>query len=395
MKIWDKGIDVSSNVISFTVGDDWQLDMNLVKYDCIASKAHAKMLHKIDLISLDEFEKLSIGLDEIIGKVETGEFIINIEDEDCHTAIENYLIAKIGDAGKKIHTGRSRNDQVLTALRLYEKDSLINIIKVIHIFKDTLTALSKNYVGIPMPGYTHMRKAMPSSVSMWLDSFVESLFDDIEVFNNVLSLIDKSPLGTAAGFGVPVFHIDRDLTCKELGFKGNIENPMYAQITRGKFEGNIINSCSQLLLTLNKLATDLILFSMGEFGFIKLPKNQCTGSSIMPQKINPDVLELVRAKYHEVIGEEFKVKSAIGNLMSGYNRDVQLTKGSVMKSCDCAFECVVIMNEFVKGVEVCSESCKQAMSDELFATEEVNVMVASGKSFRDAYKNVGSKFVKK
>jgi argininosuccinate lyase len=392
MRVWDKGYSVEKEMIEFTVGDDYLLDQELVPFDCIASKAHAKMLFKAQVINEDELSSINEGLDQIVSLWEHGDFLIEQADEDCHTAIENYLIDHCEVAGKKIHTGRSRNDQVLAALRLYEKDHLIKIVGKISELQQALEKKAHEYKDTSLPGYTHMRKAMPSSVSMWLGSFVESLADDMKCFKSTLSLIDQNPLGTAAGFGVPVLEVDRDLTTRELEFAKKIENPMYAQLSRGKFEGNILNTCSQVMLTLNKLSTDIILFSMTEFGFINLPTSHCTGSSIMPQKLNPDVLELVRGKYHEVLGDEFKVKGLIGNLMSGYNRDVQLSKGAVIKSFSTVLSSLSILSSFIEHISFDKAKCGDAMSAELYATEEANKMVASGVPFRDAYLEIGKKF---
>lgn len=393
MQIWNKGFNVNNSIIDFTVGNDHILDMNLIKYDCIASIAHAKMLKKIKLLTEKEMNSIIATLNEIIKKVNNDQFTITREQEDCHTAIEGYLIQKLGEVGKKIHTGRSRNDQVLIALRLFEIEELSNIEQKINLAITQLNSVGEKHKDVPLPGYTHMRKAMPTSIKTWIESFADSLKDDLKSIHYVKDLIDQSPLGTAAGFGVPVFELDRDLTRSELGFKTNIENPMYAQITRGKFEGNIINSCSQVMLTLNKLATDIILFSMTEFNFIKLPKEICTGSSIMPQKMNPDVLEIIRAKYNEILGEEFKVKSTIGNLMSGYNRDVQITKESIIKSLSITTNSLEIITDFINKIEFNESNCKEAMTPELYATEHVNKLVKEGKSFRQAYKLIANYYI--
>ncbi|HLC65626.1 MAG TPA: argininosuccinate lyase, partial [Candidatus Nanoarchaeia archaeon] len=326
MKLWKKDYELDKEIELFTVGNDYILDNKLIPFDCIASIAHAKMLRKVGVLSAVEEKNLIGGLNEIMNLQKNGKFVLKIEDEDCHTAIENFLTQKYGDIGKKIHTARSRNDQVLTALRLYEKDGFNKIRELLNNCQIALKATIKKYGKIPIPGYTHMRKAMPSSIGMWLGSYLESLEDNLLLLNSIHRLIDQSPLGSAAGFGVPVFKVDREFTAKELKFSRVMKNPMYAQLSRGKFEASIIGLMSSVMCDLNKLSTDLMLFSMSEFGYISLPKEFCTGSSIMPQKKNPDVLELIRAKYYVVLGEEFKVKSMIGNLPSGYNRDSQLTK---------------------------------------------------------------------
>lgn len=394
MKLWDKGQKLNKEIEKFTVGNDYILDQKLVKFDCEASIAHAKMLNKIGVLKTDELKKLVNGLNEIIKLDSKGEFKITQEDEDCHTAIENYLTQKYGEVGKKIHTARSRNDQVLTALRLYEKLEL-------HEIKHLLEELNKNYkvlIGkygkIQIPGYTHMQKAMPTTVSDWISSFAASNTDNLAMLEFVLKLIDQSPLGSAAGFGVPIFKLNKKMTAKLMGFSKVMEPSVYCQLSRGKFESTILHLMSQVMFDLNKLATDLILFSMTEFGYIELPTEFCTGSSIMPQKKNTDVLELIRAKYHVVLGEEFKVKSMIGNLMSGYNRDLQLTKEPLFNSIDTTKDCIKMITLVLSDLKFNESKCKQAMTAELFATEETYKLVKQGKSFREAYKEIGKKYAK-
>ena len=390
MKLWDKGCELNKEIEAYTVGDDYLLDRRLVKHDCTASLAHARMLYRIGLLAKSELARLEKGLRGIMRLDEKGAFVIKKEDEDCHTAIENYLVAKCGAAGKKIHTARSRNDQVLTALRLYEKEILGDIKKSLRHFNKALGSVKKNQGNIPLPGYTHMRRAMPTSVRMWLGCFGDSAGDNALFCDFVARLIDQSPLGSAAGFGVPVLKIDKRFTASRLGFAKHIANPIYAQMTRNKFEATIAHLCSQVMFDLNKLASDLIMFSMPEFGFVKLPDAFCTGSSIMPQKKNPDVLELVRGKYHIVIGEEFKMKSLAGNLISGYNRDIQLAKGPLFSCLDATLASLGIMSLVVAGLRFDKTKC--ALSGELFATAEVYKLVNRGMPFRDAYRKVAKKF---
>jgi argininosuccinate lyase len=380
-KLWqDKKLD--KKIEKFTVGNDYLLDKKILKYDVKASIAHAKMLLKIGILKEEEYRKLEKELKKIIG---VGELKIKIEDEDCHTAIENYLTKKLGDLGKKIHTARSRNDQVVAAMKLYEKDELE---KVKALVKKLLLALEKlGKKNVVMPGYTHMQKAMPSSVKLWAGSFVESLKDDLMLIENALLIIDKNPLGTGAGYGVPI-KVDKDVTKEELGFGANYENPIYVQNSRGKHEAIILNAMVNVMGTLNKLASDIILFSMQEFGYFELPKEFTTGSSIMPQKKNPDVLELVRAKYSIVLGYEFTLKNLVSNLVSGYNRDLQVTKEPLIKGIEVTKECLEVMGLVVANLKVNKENCKKAMSKELYATEKVYSLVKRGKSFREAYKEV-------
>ena len=393
MKIWEKGYSLDNEVEDFTVGDDHIVDMDLVVYDCIASKAHAQMLNSIGILNKNELDSLIGGLDEIISLVKKGEFEISKQDEDCHAAIENYLIEKCGEAGQKIHTGRSRNDQVLTAIRLFEKDALRQINQYSDSLIKSLQALVEKYGSVEIPGYTHMQKAMPSSIGLWATSFVDALADQSKLIDAVYELIDQSPLGTAAGFGVPMIELDREMTAKSMGFAKVQENPIYAQLSRGKFEAEILNACSQTMLILNKLSSDLIMYNMSEFGFVTIPNEFCTGSSIMPQKVNQDVLELVRAKYHAVLAEEFKVKSMIANLTSGYNRDVQLTKKALIDSVRITLSSLSVMAKIVGGMDVNPDACKKAMTEELFATEKVYKLVKEGMPFRQAYQKIAKEYV--
>jgi len=393
MKIWDKGYSLDNEVEDFTVGDDHVVDMDLIVYDCIASKAHAQMLNSIGILDDGEVKSLAGALDEIISLVKKGEFEISKQDEDCHSAIENYLVKKCGEAGEKIHTGRSRNDQVLTAIRLFEKDALEQIKQYSESLSKALKTVVEKYGNVEVPGYTHMQKAMPSSFGQWAKSFVYALADQSKLLDSVAALVDQSPLGTAAGYGVPIVKLDKEMTAKSMGFSRVQDNPIYAQLSRGKFEAEVLNTCTQVMLVLNKMSSDLIMYSMSEFGFVTLPKEFCTGSSIMPQKINPDVLELVRAKYHAVMADEFKVKSMIGNLISGYNRDVQLTKGALIDSVKTTLSSLSIMTKIVNGMSVNHEACKRAMTSELYATEKVYELVKDGMPFRQAYQKVAKGYV--
>lgn len=392
MTLWDKGKSVDSKVMQFTVGKDYLLDQRLVVYDCKASIAHARMLAKIGILSKQELAKLVIGLNDIIGLAAKGKFMISQSDEDCHTAIENYLTKKYGAVGKKIHTARSRNDQVLTAIRLYEKDALLQMDTLLAELGKALEGVIKKDGKVAIPGYTHMQKAMPSSIAMWLGSYKDLLYDNHELIEEVHEIIDASPLGTAAGFGVPVIPIGREITAKELDFADIIDNPMKAQLSRGKFEGMLVHALSQVMLDLNRLSTDMMLFSMQELGYISLPDKMCTGSSIMPQKKNPDVLELIRAKYHVVLAAEHEIMNLSASLMSGYNRDMQLTKEPLFRAIDTTKECIEMMTLVVSGMKVNKERCKKAMTSELYATEEAYKLVMKGMPFRDAYRKVGKRY---
>jgi argininosuccinate lyase len=392
MKLWQKNYKLNEEIENFTVGNDFLLDKELVKYDVLGSIAHATMLNKINIIDNNELQKLKKTLIEILELDKKNKFEIKQEDEDVHTAIENYLTKKLGNLGKKIHTARSRNDQVLTALRLYEKEELKEIKMLLGQYNGSLLTITKKYGKIKIPGYTHMQKAMPTDVKTWLGSFISSIEDNLKLLDATYSIIDKSPLGSAAGFGIPSIKINKKMTASLMGFSEAMSNPMYAQLSRGKLEATILHLLSQIMLDLNKLSTDLMLFNMQEFGFISLPKDFCTGSSIMPQKKNPDVLELVRAKYHVVLGEEFKVKSMISNLISGYNRDLQLTKEPVISSLEIVKSCIKMMVLTVSKIKIDEKKCEEALTKELYATEEAYKLVKKGIPFREAYKKVSRKF---
>ena len=331
MKLWQKGYSLNEEVEKFTVGKDFLLDKNLIKYDVYGSIAHAMMLNKIGILTKDELQKLKKSLKEILELNEKNKFEIKPEDEDVHTAIENYLTNKLGALGKKIHTARSRNDQILVDIRLYSKEKMLEVKKMALELASSLAQAAEKYSDIPMPGYTHSRKAMPSSVGLFLGSFAESMMDDLELLEKAYELNDQSPLGGGAAYGLPL-DIDRKLVADLLVFKKVQNNVLYVQNSRGKFESAIIFSLSAIMNGLSRLSNDLILFSMEEFGFFSLPDEFCTGSSIMPQKKNPDVFELTRAKSVKVDSNLFLVKNIVAKLQSGYNRDLQLTKEPLIES---------------------------------------------------------------
>lgn len=391
MKLWEKNYSLNKSVEKFTVGDDYIVDQKLVKYDCLASIAHVKMLNKIGILNSDECDKLIKALGEIIELDSKGAFVINQEDEDCHTAIENYLTKKLGDIGKKIHTARSRNDQILTALRLYYKDEIKSVVQLVESLVKSLVLFKGKYGSIELPGYTHMRKAMPSSVGLWADAFIESMSDNKTLMLNVYELVNKSPLGTGAGYGLPI-EVDKKLSAELLGFSKIHNNPLYAQNSRGKFESTILHGLSQIMLDLNRIAMDLLLFSMSELGYVILPDELCTGSSIMPHKKNPDVLELIRAKYHQILAYEFEVKSIIANLISGYNRDLQLTKKPIINGFEITKDALDMVAIVLENLYVNSKECKKAMTEELYATEKAYKLIKKGIPFRDAYKEISKDY---
>ncbi len=390
-KLWEKSATkIESRIEAFTVGKDFILDKALAKYDCLASIAHSAMLQKIGILTIEEFESLKRELIQIIILNDEGKFRISLSDEDCHTAIEGYLTEKLGNAGKKVHTGRSRNDQVLTALRLYEKDKLLELAELSLQTADKFTTFAKTYEFIPMPGYTHYRRAMLSSVGMLFSAYAESLLDDARLFMNVYDLINVSPLGSAAGYGVSL-PLDRDFSSELMGFESVQNNVIYAQNSRGKFDLSILHSISNLFLTLNKFCSDMILFSTSEFNFFSLPDSLTTGSSIMPQKKNPDVLELIRAKSNAVNGYYNEVAAIIKNLPSGYHRDYQIIKEPLMNAIQTAIDSLSI-TLFVSDKFIVNEkSCFEGISKEIFAADIANEMVLSGVPFRDAYREAMEK----
>lgn len=394
-KIWDKKgtMQINKAVENYTVGIDYLLDFDLLPYDIQGTIAHAKMLHKIKILNNKELKTLLAGLKEILSLWKKGKFKISKSQEDGHTAIEAFLTEKYGDIGKKVHTGRSRNDQSLTMIRLFIKETLLQTKKETeNLFKELEKQIKKNGK-IKMPGYTHMQRAMPSSVAMWLESFHHSLKDDLIILNATFSVIDQNPLGSAAGFGENVLGLDRKFTTKELGFKKVQENPMYCALSRGKFENITLQALSNITFTLGKMASDLLMFTTKEFDFFTLPDSFKTGSSIMPQKKNYDVLELVRGNVSMVNGYRNQVEGITKNMPSGYNRDFQLTKEPYIRGMKLVIETIQIMTLVVKNLEAKKHNLESACTSELYATDEALKLVKKGKNFREAYQEVKEKYV--
>ena len=391
MRLWGKGKTVHEKILAFTVGDDPQLDRELIVYDCQASQAHARMLGEMGILTPREVEALCEVLSEIQRLAEQGKFKISPGEEDGHTAIENYLTDRLGETGKKIHTARSRNDQVLTALRLYYRHHLAEIEQHIRHLQTVLGNFSRRKGQIPLPGYTHTRKAMPTTVGQWAEAFREALKDDLQMLRAVKKLVDQSPAGSGAGYGIPL-QIDRDMLAQQLGFSRLQKNPLYVQNSRGKFEASLLHMLGFVQFDLNRLASDLILFSLPELGYFELPTEMTTGSSIMPHKKNPDALELVRAYYHRLLGMEMELRSLIGNLISGYHRDLQLTKRPIMEAFHLVEQSLEIMALVFEKLEVREENCRRALTPELFATQEVYELVAQGVPFREAYRQIAQKW---
>lgn len=387
MKLWDKGYKLDTLVEAFMTGDDPLLDHALIEYDCLGSIAHAKMLAKIGVLTVKESEQLTIALQEIIHLARENNFIIEFQEEDVHTAVENALIAKLGDLGKKLHTARSRNDQILLDLRLYSKDWLIKITNETLNVCEILCDFAKKHHDIPMPGRTHFQRAMPSSMGLWAGAFAESLLDNIILLKSAYWLVDQCPLGSAASYGVSL-DIDRQYTADLLGFRTVQNNVLYANNSRGKFESIILSALVQVMNDLSKISTDIIIFCAPEFGYLCLPEKFCPGSSLMPQKRNPCPLELIRAKSATMQSMLFQVLEIIRSLPSGYNRDFQETKRPLMQGCELAFVSLKVFANIFSEIEVNPKECMGSFTTELFATDKVLTLVKEGIPFRDAYKQV-------
>ncbi|RKX73226.1 MAG: argininosuccinate lyase [Spirochaetes bacterium] len=387
-KLWEKGDHLDSRVEAFTVGEDYILDRDLVPADCVASMAHAVMLASIGILTEEELHKIKSSLVGIIKAHEMGKFEIPPFDEDCHTAIENQLAHETGETGKKIHTARSRNDQVIAALRIYGRAALLKIQNAVVDLSESLVRFANEHKLVPVPGRTHMQPAMPSSLGLWAGSFAEELLDDLMLIRTAYELNNQCPLGSAASYGVPL-PINREMVSGLLGFGKLQSNVLYVNNSRGKIESIILDALDQIGLTASKLAQDIILFSLPEFGYFELDTRLCTGSSIMPQKKNPDVLELVRAKSVTLHSYATRVKGIIRSLPSGYNRDFQETKAPFLKGLKMGKAIAHIMKISVDNIAVNEDRCREAFTPEIYAADAAFELVQKGSSFRDAYRKVG------
>jgi argininosuccinate lyase len=383
--------EIDSEVLDFTAGQDVQLDLALVKADCLGTAAHVRMLARMPvkppLISPADTKKVIAELRNIIAQAQRGAFKITLADQDVHLAVERTLTSKLGDLGKKVHTGRSRNDQVAVDLRLYAKEQICGAIREVALLIAELIDFAKKHAADPMVGRTHMQPAMPSSVGLWASAHAESLLDDVALLMTAYELNDQCPLGSAAGYGAPM-PLDRQLVSDLLGFSRPVHNVLYANNARGKMESVILMAVSQVMLTLSRLAQDLMLFSMPEFGYFTLPSAFCTGSSIMPQKRNPDVLELVRAKAAKVMASVLCVAELIRGAPSGYNRDLQEAKGPFMKGMHMTRTSLQIMKRLMAGIQVNRKALLAGFKPDVFATDRALELVAGGLTFRDAYHHV-------
>ncbi len=388
MKLWEEKDKKRNEIIDqFTVGKDRYYDTLLAKYDCKASIAHSKMLAKVNILSKNESDKLNKVLYEIIDEIKKGEFKIEDEFEDMHSKIEFVLIQKLGDLGKKIHTARSRNDQVLVAIQLFVKDELNSIKKEIHSLFNILIKLSEKYKSFIIPGYTHMQLAMPSSFGLWFSAYAETLIDDVISINNTLSIVDQNPLGSAAGYGTS-FPIDRKSTTKSLNFSELKYNSLAAQISRGKIEKQTLSAISSISSTLSKFCMDICLYMGQDFNFISFPENLTTGSSIMPHKKNPDIFELIRGKCNIIQSLPNQINLLTTNLPSGYHREMQLTKAPLIESINEIKSCLKIFNHSIKKIIINKNIIDNPKYDYLFTVDSLNKWVMQGIPFRDAYKKM-------
>ena len=388
-KIWQKD-DNATNILvnKFTVGKELDFDERLAKYDVNGSMAHCKMLAEVGIISNEESMQMLSVLEEILNDIENGAFEIDKSAEDIHSQIESILIEKLGDTGKKIHTARSRNDQVLVDIKLYLVDEIREITSLTDEFFQILIKLAEQHKNVLLPGYTHLQIAMPSSFGLWFGAYAEALLDDVEMLFSVKNIINKNPLGSAAGYGSS-FPIDRESTTYNLGFKSMNYNSVYAQMTRGKSEKMLSMAMATLAGTLGKFAYDVCLYLSQNFDFISFPKEFTTGSSIMPHKKNPDIFELVRARCNRIQSLPNEFILLTNNLPSGYHRDMQLTKEILFPAIDSLKECLEILSYTLPNIQVKDGILDDEKYKYLFSVEKINEKVKNGSSFRDAYVKVG------
>ena len=388
MKLWEKNFEINKEIERFTVGRDREMDLYLAKYDVLGSMAHITMLESIGLIGKDELPVLLDELKRIYQLCERGEFVIEDDVEDVHSQVEMLLTRRLGDMGKKIHSGRSRNDQVLVDLKLFTRHQLMEIAEEVKTLFDELIKKSNQYKDVLMPGYTHLQVAMPSSFGLWFGAYAESLTDDMLFLQAAYKMTNRNPLGSAAGYGSS-FPLNRQMTTDLLGFDSMDYNVVYAQMGRGKMERNVGFAIATIAGTLAKLAFDACLFNSQNFAFVKLPKECTTGSSIMPHKKNPDVFELIRAKSNKLQSLPQQVMLIMNNLPVGYFRDLQIIKEVFLPAFDELKDCLQMTAYIINKIEVNDHILDNPMYDPMFSVEEVNRLAAEGMPFRDAYKKVG------
>ncbi len=390
MKLWSKdNTNVADNIVQFTVGRDREFDMLLAKYDVQGSLAHVAMLHQVGLLSADEYPVIKQGLEEILKDIESGNFEIDNNSEDIHSQVELMLTQRIGEHGKKIHSGRSRNDQVAVDIKLYLRDALLEIKKGVSQLFGLLQQQSEQYKDVLLPGYTHLQVAMPSSFGLWFGAYAESLVDDMELLYTAYKITNKNPLGSGAGYGSS-FPLDRAATTTSLGFGDMHYNSVYAQMSRGKTERFVAMAMSSIAATLARLSMDGCLYMSQNFGFISFPDALTTGSSIMPHKKNPDVLELIRAKCNRIQSLPNELALMMANLPSGYHRDMQLTKEILFPAIEDLKQCLEMAGIMFSQVKVNDQILKDEKYKYIFTVESVNDLVNAGVPFRDAYRQVGN-----
>ncbi|WP_299822112.1 argininosuccinate lyase [uncultured Pontibacter sp.] len=388
MKLWQKEISVAAEIERFTVGKDAELDMELARFDVLGSLAHTRMLQSINLLTAQELEVLRAELKKIYQSIEAGEFTIEAGVEDIHSQVELELTRRVGEAGKKIHSGRSRNDQVLLDLKLYFRHQLQETVLDTKALFEVLQAQSEKYKHVLLPGYTHLQIAMPSSFGLWFGAYAESLVDDMQLLLAAYKIADKNPLGSAAGYGSS-FPLNRQMTTDLLGFESMNYNVVYAQMGRGKSERIVATAMASVAATLAKMSMDLCLYMSQNFGFITLPAHLTTGSSIMPHKKNPDVFELLRGKCNKLQALPTEISMLLINLPSGYHRDLQLLKENLFPAFAELKSCLQMMAYMMQEVQVKENILEDEKYRYLFSVDAVNALVLEGMPFRDAYKTVG------
>ena len=387
-KLWEKNVQVDHEVDLFTVGKDREMDLYLAKYDVLGSMAHITMLESIGLLTSEELDVLLAELKRVYAVAETGEFVIEEGVEDVHSQVELMLTRQLGDVGKKIHSGRSRNDQILLDLKLFTRAEIQRTVSLVQDLFDVLQAQSERYRDVLLPGYTHLQIAMPSSFGLWFGAYAESLVDDLQLLQAAYRVCNRNPLGSAAGYGSS-FPLNRRMTTELLGFDSLDYNVVYAQMGRGKMERTVAFALAGIAGTLSKLAFDACMFNSQNFGFIKLPDQFTTGSSIMPHKKNPDVFELTRAKCNKIQGLPNQITLICNNLPSGYFRDLQIIKEVFLPSFGELDDCLRMVTHMMREVKVNDHILNDERYAPIFSVEVVNRLVLSGVPFRDAYKQVG------
>ena len=387
--LWSKGADATRAVEDFTVGNDRILDIRLAKYDVQGSKAHIKMLESIGLLTSEELEELTAGLDAIAAEIESGNFVLEDDIEDIHSQVEMNLTRRLGDIGKKIHSGRSRNDQVLVDIKLFLKDEVRGFRQEILDLFTMLQKLSERYKDVLLPGYTHGQIAMPSSFGLWFGAYAEALSEDMYMLRGAYKVVDQNPLGSAAGYGSS-FPLDRKMTTELLGFGSMDYNSVAAQLSRGRSERAVASAMGGIALTLNKFASDCCMYMCPNYGFISFPAELTTGSSIMPHKKNPDVWEIIRGDCNRIMSAENEISLLCSNMPHGYHRDFQLLKDILFPALELLHKCLYMTGYMLDSIKVNEHILDSPLYDYLFTVEEVNRRVLDGTPFRDAYRAVGN-----